>query len=222
VKTFKHPLIHAPNALQLLGDGKMYVTNDHYIVARVSPLLSKIETFSGAPGGTVVYTDLRNPQDTKIVARVPFANGVARLNSSMLAVASSSKPGVYLYSISADHTLTYRKMIRTTAGADNLSVDSEGKLLIAGHPYVPTLTKISQGRAECNEHGTEEEKANCACTAPSWAAEWSEEGGLRELLRDGAEGAKGICSSSTIVRDVGRGVGMISMLYGQGIVVFKE
>jgi arylesterase/paraoxonase len=31
-----------------------------------------------------------------------------------------------------------------------------------------------------------------------------------------------VCSSSTAVRDVERGVGMVSMLYGKGIVVFKE
>lgn len=199
----------------------MYVTNDHYLRARVSPLFSKIETFSGAPGGTVVYTDLRNPQNTKIVARVPFANGVARLNTSTLAVASSSKPGVYFYTINADHSLTYQKMMRTPAGVDNISVDSNGKLLLAGHPFVPALTKVVQGRAGCNEHGSEEEKAKCECTAPSWAAEWSEKDGLKELLKDGAESGNGICSSSTIVRDVRRGVGMVSMLYGKGIVVFE-
>jgi arylesterase/paraoxonase len=31
-----------------------------------------------------------------------------------------------------------------------------------------------------------------------------------------------ICSSSTAVRDAKRGVGLVSMLYGKGLVVFNE
>ncbi|KAJ4357319.1 uncharacterized protein N0V89_001894 [Didymosphaeria variabile] len=48
VRTIQHPLIHAPNSIESAGDGKIYVTNDHMFRARVSPIMSKIETFSGA------------------------------------------------------------------------------------------------------------------------------------------------------------------------------
>lgn len=219
VQTFTHPLIHTPNSIHSLGNGKLLITNDHYVGAAVSPLLSKIETFSGVPGGSVVYTDIHSPHDTKIVARVPFANGIAMLNSTTVAVASSSKSGVYFYTLNADHSLTFQRIIRTPAGADNISVDSNGKLLIAGHPFVPGLMKVSKARAICDLNGDEEERKACDCSAPSWVAEWSEEGGLKELYKNSGEE---FCSSSTAVRDVNRGVGIISGLYQRGVMVFKE
>lgn len=220
VRTFTHPLIHTPNSVQSLGDGKLLLTNDHYIRAAVSPILSKIETFSGLPGGTVVYTDIRNASATKVLARVPFANGLRLLNATTVAVASSSKAGVYLYTWDpVAHALKFEKYIRTSAAADNLSVDSRGKLLISGHPFAPGLMVVSKGRANCVLDGTEEEKKACECNAPSWVAEWSEEGGLKELYKnDGSE----FCSSTTFVRDVGRGFGIVTGLYEKGLLVVRE
>jgi arylesterase/paraoxonase len=196
----------------------LYVTNDHYIRAGTSPFLSKIETFSGVPGGTVVYIDTRRKNNAKIVARVPFANGITRLDKTTLAVASTSKSGIYLFEIKADNALELKKVVRTAAAVDNLSIDSEGKVLMAGHPFAPALMKVSQGRARCDANGSVEEKEACNCTAPSWVAEWSEQTGLKELYKDsGLE----FCSSSTAVRDVGRGVGIVSGLYERGILVFQ-
>lgn len=220
VKTFKHPLLHAPNAIHLLGDGKMYVTNDHYVRAAVSPVLSQIETFSGVPGGSVVFVDMHDPDTAKVVARVPFANGIVEVNSSTVAVASSSKAGIYFYTALPDRDLKFEKWVRMPAGADNLSVDGKGRVLVAGHPFAPQLMEVAKGRANCDEGGDEHEKKACGCDAPSWVGEWSEEGGVRTLLR--SSGKDGVCSASTAVRDVGRGVGIVSMLYGRGIVVFKE
>lgn len=217
VARLTHPLLHAPNAIQVLGQNKLYITNDHFLRAAVSPLLSKIETFSGAPGGTVVYIDTRHRSAAKVVARVPFANGLELVNSTTLAVASSSKSGVYLFDIQHDDALALRAVVRTPAGVDNLSMDSTGKVLMAGHPFAPGLMKVSKGRAQCDVSGSAEEKKACECTAPSWVAEWSEKDGLKELYRnDGTE----FCSSSTAVRDAERGVGIVSGLYERGILVF--
>jgi arylesterase/paraoxonase len=221
-RTFSHPLIPAPNAMHLLGPGKMYISNDHYYRAAQSPLLSKIENFGGFPGGSVVYLDTVAPEESKIVARVPFANGIVDVNATTLAVASSMKPGIYFYEILANKGLEYVTYVRTPAGADNLSKDGNGKVLVAGHPYSPALVGVAKGRVGCDEEGSEEQRRACGCWAPSWVGEWTEEGGLRTLLSDGAQGEKGICSSSTAVRDVGRGVGIVSMLYGKGIAVFRE
>lgn len=188
--------------------------------AAVSPLLSKIETFAGLPGGTVVYVDTEDVGQSQIVARMPFANGVAMVNESMLVVASSSKPGLYFYSIAEDYkTLELANVLRMPAGADNVSVDKNGKVLVAGHPFAPALMKVAEGRVECDEEGSEEQRGKCGCWAGSWVGEWSESGGLRTVFRDRGES---VCSSSTAVRDVRRGVGMVSQLYGKGVVVFKE
>ncbi|KAF2132412.1 calcium-dependent phosphotriesterase [Dothidotthia symphoricarpi CBS 119687] len=219
VQTFKHPLVNTPNSIHSLGDGKLLVTNDHYMRAAVSPVLSKIETFSGISGGSVVYTDIHNPNDTRVVARVPFANGIAMFNSTTVAVASSSLPGIYFYTIDLDHRLALQRYVRTPVGVDNLSVDSDGKLLVAGHPFAFSLMKVSKGRPNCVLDGNEAEKKACECSAPSWAAEWSEKEGLKELYKNSSEE---FCSSSTVVRDVNRNVGIISGLYEKGVFVFRE
>ncbi|KAG9202046.1 hypothetical protein G6514_004714 [Epicoccum nigrum] len=214
ISHFTHPLLHAPNAIHILGNHQLYVTNDHFLRSAVSPLGSKIETFSGAPGGTVVYVDTRAPAASRIVARVPFANGIEALNESTIAVASCSKAGVYLFEKDEQHNLQLRKVVRTSAAVDNLSTESDGKLLLAGHPFAPSLMKLSQGRAAC----AGDESEACKCGSPSWAAEWSEEGGLVELYKD--DGTE-FCSSSTVVRDSGKGVGIVSGLYERGILVFE-
>jgi arylesterase/paraoxonase len=219
LQTLKHPLIHTPNSIHSLGDGKLLVTNDHYIGALVSPFISQVETFSGIPGGSVVYTDVHNLQHTKTLTHVPFANGIAMLNSTTVAVASSSKMGVNIYSFYPDTiSLYFRKYIRAPSTVDNLFVDSSGKLLLAGHPFAPALTGVSKARAHCNVHGIYEEKEACECTAPSWVGEWSEEEGLKTLYKnDGDE----FCSSTTLARDVGRGVSIVTALYDRGILVAK-
>jgi len=220
VQTLKHARLHAPNAVHVVGAGKLLVTNDHHFRASVSPLLSKVETFSGLPGGTVVYIDVHHPSDAQILARVPFANGIAMLNATTAAVASSSKAGIYLYKFHRDTppSLQFLSYIRTPAAADNLSVDSAGKLLVSGHPHAPSLMVVAQGRAKCNLAGTHGEQKACECSAPSWAAEWSEQGGLNNLYsNDGAE----FCSSSTFARDAERGVSMISGLYDSGNLVAR-
>jgi arylesterase/paraoxonase len=218
VARFTHPLLHAPNSIQVLGPHQLYVTNDHYIRAATASILSKIETFSGAPGGSVVYVDTRFPKSAKVVARVPFANGITSVNETTLAVASSSKSGVYLFGRKENHELELKRIIRTPAAVDNLSADSGGKVLMAGHPFGPGLIKMSKGRWKCDEHGSQEERAACACSAPSWVAEWSEEGWLREVYKDDG---REFCSSSTFVRDSERGLGIVSGLYERGILVFQ-
>jgi arylesterase/paraoxonase len=218
VKTFKHPFLYAPNAIHSLGDGKLFITVDHYFQARNYLLLSKIETFSGAPGGTVIYIDINAPETAKIIARVPFANGIAMLNSTTLAVASTSKTGVYFYEVTPSHDLISKGYVRTPSTVDNISVDGKGKLLLAGHPFAFSLVATAAARANCVPGSeNEEEKKACECGAPSWAAEWTPENGLKELYK-----GAGFCSSSTVVRDSSRGVGMITGLYDKGIMVFKE
>jgi arylesterase/paraoxonase len=219
VQTFKHPLLNAPNSIHSLGDGKLLITNDHYIGSLISPLISRVETFSAIPGGSVVYADIHDPSQTKTLVRVPFANGIAMLNSTTVAVASSAKMGVNLYTFSPDTVkLHFRKFIRVPSSIDNLSVDASGKLLMAGHPFAPGLMKVSAGRAKCNIQGSEEEKKACECTAASWVAEWSEEGGLNTLYKNNGDE---FCSSSTFARDAGRGVGIVTGLYEKGLLVAR-
>ncbi|KAF2741302.1 calcium-dependent phosphotriesterase [Polyplosphaeria fusca] len=218
VKTVRHPLIYTPNAIHAIGEDKIFFTNDHYVPARTSTILSQIETFAGIPGGSVVYMDLNDPDSAKTLAHIGFANGIGMLNSTTLAVASSSKPGVYFYDVTPEHDLKYKYYLRTPVGVDNISVDSDGKLLMAGHPYALSLIQVAEARANCVlDSEKEEEKEACGCGSPSWAAEWSEESGLKELYK-----GHDICSSSTVARDAKRGVGFVSTLYDRGLMIFRE
>jgi arylesterase / paraoxonase len=217
VKTFKHPLIHAPNSIHALGHGRLYVTNDHFIRSEVSYLLSQAEMYLGLPGGTVVYTDTNDAESTKVVARVAFANGITMLNATTLAVASSTAPGVYLYEVQPDYNVTSRVYIRTDVSVDNLSVDSAGALLLAGHPFSPQLTQVASNRVNCDPQSQDEAKRKaCDCISPSWAAEWTEKNGLRTLYK-----GYDFCSSATAVRDVKRGVGLLGGLYANGVMLFR-
>lgn len=219
IQTLKHPLLNTPNSIHSLGNGKLYITNDHYIGARTSPLLSKIETFSGIPGGTVVYIDVNDASTARVVARVPFANGVTMLNSTVLAVVSTSLSGVYFYDITPDFSLTNRRSIRTPPGIDNMSADANGKLLVAGHPWAFGLIKLAAARAHCDPASEkEEERKACECWSPSWVAEWDEETGVLRELYKGDE----YCSTTTMVRDIGRGVAIVSSLYDRGVMFVEE
>lgn len=218
IQTFKHPLLHAPNSIHALGAGKLFVTNDHFFRAAVAPLLSKLETWLAPPGGSVVFVDLERPQESRVVARVAFANGVAMLNKTTLAVASTSRAGVYFYEVEPDYSLKSKGFVRTLAAVDNLSVDSAGALLMAGHPSGLALISVAKNRWKCDAQSEkEDERLACGCQSPSWVAEWTESGGLRELYKGGE-----FCSSTMAVRDKARGVGFVSGLYERGVMVFRE
>ncbi|USP82527.1 hypothetical protein yc1106_09801 [Curvularia clavata] len=219
IQTFKHKLIYSPNSIHSLGDGKMLITNDHYIGALASRLLSTVETFAGIPGGSVVYVDINNASHTRKLAHLGFANGIAMLDSKTVAVASTSKPAVQLYTFDPDTVvLETTEYIRIPFFVDNLSVDSAGKLLMAGHPFAPALMAVSKARAKCNMHGSEKEKKACECTSSSWVAEWDRKEGVKTVYKnDGKE----FCSSATFARDARRNVSMISGLYERGLLVAR-
>lgn len=195
------------------------MTNDHYIGALTSPLLSKIETFSSLPGGSVVYVDTHEPARSKKLAHVAFANGITMLNSTTVAVASTAKAAVYLYSFDRENVgLTLLKQIRVPFMVDNIAVDSAGKLLMAGHPFALGLMVVSKARARCDAQGGEEARKACDCTTSSWAAEWSEAEGVKTLYKnDGSE----FCSSSTFARDAKRNVSIVTGLYDRGLLVAR-
>ena len=218
-RTIEHPLLRAPNSISIINENELYVTNDHYFAAGNNPYLSHIETFLGIPGGTVVHADL-SMNTFRTVARVPFANGVDFLNSTTLAVASSSKADVSLYSVDpTTRDLTLRRTIRFPFGVDNLSLDGDGKLLAAGHTHMPSLQKFVATRYLCNsDEVKDEDKEVCkTAVAGSAVAEWTEQGGVK-MLYSGTD----YPTACTATRDVKRKTGIVSGLYAKGVLVWKE
>ncbi|KAK3044330.1 hypothetical protein LTS18_001565, partial [Coniosporium uncinatum] len=93
IRTLADPKLHAPNAIRALSDHELLVSNDHYFLQRSSAVLALAETYLAAPGGSVAYVNLRSGVVAH-VARLPFANGIAVVNGTVVAVASTSTPAV--------------------------------------------------------------------------------------------------------------------------------
>lgn len=236
LRSIQHPLVHGPNSIALLNDHELLVTNNNYFLARDNPILAKLETNLGLPGGSVVHVDispvLEDPAasvQASIVARLSFPNGIELLNDTTVAISSSSRAKVYFFSLApaaspgAAPKLTPISNFRVPFAPDNLSVSRDGALLVAGHPHVPSLGTFAHTRHICNSP-EELAKADagvretCATlSAPSWAARWTEAGGLETLYADVE-----YPSSATAARDSDRKVGIISGLYAKGILVWRE
>ncbi|PYH47100.1 calcium-dependent phosphotriesterase [Aspergillus saccharolyticus JOP 1030-1] len=219
-KTITHPLLHGPNALLAVSPHELYITNDHRFIRRAHPFLAALETYIAYPGGTVVHADLHSDR-YKVVAHLPFANGVTALNSTHLAVASTTTPSVTVYRIDpTTKDLQATLSLRVKFLVDNLSTDANGKLVMAGHPHIPALGKVASTNWEVDYGGSGAGKPiGERPRAPSWVAEWdgNAEGKVVDLYVGEEFG-----SSSTAVRDVGRGVGIVSGLYERGVLVWRE
>lgn len=157
-----------------------------------------------------------------VASGIPFANGITKLNTTHVVVASTTTPSFSVYAInSTTHDLILTKKVSVPFWIDNLKTDSAGVLLMAGHAWVPALTKVSKmnhlydfdGKGE----GLPVEKRP---RAMSWVAEWdgNGEGKIRDLYVGGL-GEFG--ASTSVVRDLGRGVGFVAGLYEKGLLMFK-
>jgi arylesterase/paraoxonase len=231
IRSIQHPLIHGPNSIVMMNSNEILVTNDHRFLMSKSRLLSQLETYLALPGGTVVHVDLSDPNtvDVNIVAKVPFANGIEMLNDSTIAIASTSKRAVNLYTITRSEqpgsppTLTYQSRFRVPYHVDNLSRSSDGRLLMAGHPHAPSTAKFGKTRYVCNDPS---ELARADLTmqeycktgrATSWASEWTEAGGLKHIYADTE-----YPTSATAALDAEKKIGIIAGLYAKGILVWRE
>lgn len=239
LRSIQHPLIHGPNSIVLINDHEFFVTNNNHFLIRDHPILNRIETNLGLPGGTIVHVDIspifKDPEasvQANIVARLAFANGIELLNDTTAVVASSGKASAYFYTISRPQGETGSpgvpkfisgSALRLPFGPDNLSVSKDGALMIAGHPHIPSLGKFAKTRHICNSPAELAEadvlmQETCRTfSAPSWAARWTEDGGLETLYADVE-----YPTSATAARDSDRKIGIISGLYAKGILVWRE
>ncbi|KAM0715887.1 hypothetical protein Q7P37_008401 [Cladosporium fusiforme] len=219
LQTIIHPQIHSPNSLAVIDEHSFYLTNDHYFLSRFYPWLAKLETWLASPLGNVLHFHIPSSKAT-VLARIPFANGVVLLNDTAIAVASTTTTSVHIYSTNPQAQtpeLTLKTKIPIPFLPDNLSIDSAGKLLIAGHPHPFSMIQYAKTRDACRTGSGKERELACEVRASTGVAEWTEAGGVR-MLWMGEEFATG----STAVRDVQRGVGIVSGLYERGLLVWKE
>lgn len=215
-----HPLLRTPNSVTPISDHEVYFTNDHLFKAAENPLLAKLESYLAYPGGSVVYFDLSTNTGKK-VASVPFANGIALLkDGKRIAVGSTTLPAVLVYNFDAStHELTLNKTLKMSFLVDNLKVDTTGMLLVAGHPWAPGVEEVATKNWQFDLDGTGEGKPESERpTAGSWVVEWDGNEDTCRTLYVGMDYG----TSTTAVRDVKKGVGIVTGLYEMGIMVWRE
>ncbi|KAK8249550.1 hypothetical protein IWZ00DRAFT_506888 [Phyllosticta capitalensis] len=256
VRTIRDPSIWTPNSLIPLSATSILLTNDHFFKIRFNRPLARTETQLALPGGNVVHVSLPPadapadaPANVTTLARgIPFCNGIALLNSSTVAVASTTRRSVSLYELVpppagspawTPPSLSFRTESHAPAFLDNISTDQNGRLLVAGHPSVGALSATVAQRITCNElrakqasganldeaeHATEKEcdEEEKHVKAATWAAELSFKEDGSPMWRELLVGNDIYGSSATVARDAKAGLTFVSGLYERGLFVGKE
>lgn len=220
IRTIRDPNLPAPNAFHIINENELYVSNDHYFPYRQNALMSRIEVLLALPIGAITHVDLTEPKvKVTTVARQPFPNGIAKINETAYAVSSSSTASLRIYHVDPNDNTKWsqRERVDMPMHVDNLSVDNEGVVWVAGHPHFFSLDKVAKTRLECNSpEGKDSEKCK-NMSSPSAVVSWTQEGGIKELYFDDE-----YWSSTTATRDVSAKMGLISGLYSKGILVWYE
>lgn len=231
VRSIVHPLISIPNSIAAVSGSEFYVTNQHHFTAREHPILWAVETYAAPPIATVVHVNILEDGtvDAAVVARQAYPNGIVLLNETTLAVASSSKRTVNLYTVSPAQTPQHPSLELADSFwlpflPDNLAVSkSDGALLVAGHPHLPSLNKFARSRRICHrpevlQTQDQETQAMCAATgAASWASEWTPEGGVTHIYA-----GWDYPTSASVVRDKEKRFGIVAGLYAKGLLVWRD
>ncbi|KAI5204903.1 hypothetical protein AUEXF2481DRAFT_39938 [Aureobasidium subglaciale EXF-2481] len=215
IRSISSPYLRAPNAAVQISDTSVLVTNDHFFTPRSNGFMNKLETYLGLPFGGITHVDLQTGAATQL-SRLAYANGIAILNETTLAVASSSLAKIFFYSIDKSTfppTLKHTEAISTPFYPDNLHTSGD-KLFIAGHAHLSSLQKFAKQRARCASDVT---TAGCNAEAATYVAQWTEQAGLQEVYV-----GKEIYSSSGVGVDEKRGVGVIGGLYGKGLLIWNK
>ncbi|CAE6425602.1 unnamed protein product [Rhizoctonia solani] len=113
-------------------------------------ILPWLETFLSLPLGRVdlvFFEALTGVSNVRTVApNIASANGVAvSADGSTLAIASTSRAEVLLYSKQKDD-IKYVSSVRVPFAVDNLAFAGD-QLLAAGHPYIPELMALLDGKS---------------------------------------------------------------------------
>lgn len=139
------PLIRRPNDVAAVGKNAFYVTNS--LAAPYGSSKEFTEVLFRKKGGNVVYFE---GQKAAIAADgITYANGVARSNDGQTIYVGSSGDQAVLFYSRAPKTgaLTLKNKIYLQTGVDNIDVDKDGVLWVAGHPKLLTFSKHAKDPA---------------------------------------------------------------------------
>ncbi|MBI3781820.1 MAG: strictosidine synthase family protein [Deltaproteobacteria bacterium] len=143
--TIGSPLLVMPNDLVAVGPDRFYLTNTH---KNPPGLWQTIETYLRLTGAQVLYFD---GQDFRpVIDDVVMPNGInVSPDGRTLYVASTTSHRVVVYDLSvAGERLQKRREIYLGMGADNIEVEANGTLWVAGHPQLLRLEAHQKNPAE--------------------------------------------------------------------------
>jgi arylesterase / paraoxonase len=136
-RTISSPLLRNPNEVFALAPDRILVTLDKEAAA--GTFAEIVEGAIDRPTGRVLYI---GPNGARIVASgLHMANGIALSPNGRSAFVSEmvGRRLAVFDRDSASERWTLRSRIPLPAGPDNLTVDRQGRVLIAGHPKLLTL-----------------------------------------------------------------------------------
>ena len=133
VRTVSFDAMYFPNDVVGVGPEQFYVSNDR---ARMGGLVRVVEPYLGLPLTSVAYWD---GTDGRMVAdQLIYANGInVSADGATLYVAEVLGRQVSIYDRdAASGDLTFVRAHKVGTNPDNIDVDEDGSLLIAGHPRI--------------------------------------------------------------------------------------
>jgi len=137
------------------------VSQDHVLTRRLwtpfGHILPVLETFLSLPINWINHVEFESQGPVSLswpALGLSFPNGISLSeDGKQLAVASSSSGHVHFYQRGERNSLKHSSTVSLPFAVDNVVFNSEGELMVAGHPYFPGLILVAR---------------NISRTAPSW------------------------------------------------------
>lgn len=130
IQTYESTLLVSPNDVAAVGQGRFYVTNDHFFTA---PALRMLEDYLRLPLSQMVYFD--QGQARTVASDMAYGNGVSwHAQRQELFVAVLGANEVRAYRAAPDGNLHMRTRFAANAAVDNIEIGSDGYLWIGAHP----------------------------------------------------------------------------------------
>jgi arylesterase/paraoxonase len=134
----------SPNDIVMIDENRFYFTNDHNYTEGIGRFM---EDYIGYSASDVIYFDGENYK--QVASRIAYANGINfDPLRNLLYVASPRKFLVKVYSRNTDGSLEFIEDIPCGTGVDNIEIDTEGNLWIAGHPNLLKFTAYAKGKED--------------------------------------------------------------------------